>query len=118
MKILFLCSTMGSGGAERTVAYLSSFFSDKGHDVEIVNISGELFYEVNTNHEEIELYDPDKSHPSYAGSFLAAITLFTKVFNEKPSVVTFNGKLSREATGILFAAAENAVYSNKERKNI
>ena len=48
MKILFLCSTMGSGGAERTVAYLSSFFSNKGYDVEIVNISGELFYEVDT----------------------------------------------------------------------
>jgi len=46
MKISFLVPSLSSGGAERTVVYLSAFFFDKGHEVEIINISGDIFYEL------------------------------------------------------------------------
>ena len=44
MKITFLLSTYGSGGAERTVAYLSEYFAEKGHQVDIVVTDGNVFY--------------------------------------------------------------------------
>ena len=34
---------------------------------------------------EIDLYDPDKSHPSYAGSCVAALCHYKTVFGEMPS---------------------------------
>ena len=34
---------------------------------------------------EIDLYDPDKSHPSYAGSCVAALSHYKTVFGEMPS---------------------------------
>ena len=45
---------------------------------------GECFYEVYEKHPEIELYDPDGSHPSYTGSAFAAICHYCTVFGELP----------------------------------
>lgn len=46
MKILFLLSSFGSGGSERTVAYISEYMAENGHDVTILTISGEVFYDI------------------------------------------------------------------------
>ena len=45
---------------------------------------GECFYAVYEPHPEIELYDPDGSHPSYTGSSLAAVCHYRAVFGELP----------------------------------
>jgi len=48
MKICFVINRMGAGGAERTIAYLSDYFSQQADtEVELVIIKGESFYEVN-----------------------------------------------------------------------
>mgnify|MGYP002518074687 CR=1 FL=1 len=36
-------------------------------------------------HPEIELYDPDLTHPSYAGSCLAAMTHYRTLFGQVPA---------------------------------
>ena len=36
MKIVFVCDTMGSGGAERVISILSNKFVEKGHEVSIL----------------------------------------------------------------------------------
>ena len=43
------------------------------------------FREVLRQHPEIGLYDDDGSHPSYAGSCLAAMTVYRTVFGEIPA---------------------------------
>ena len=45
---------------------------------------GLCFAEIVDNHPEIDLYDPDKSHPSYVGSCLAALCHYKTVFGEMP----------------------------------
>ena len=45
---------------------------------------GKCFAALGASHPEIELYDPDLSHPSYTGSALAAIALYKKVFGTLP----------------------------------
>lgn len=46
---------------------------------------GLCFLSVYENHPDIELYDPDLTHPSYAGSCLAALTHFRTLFGCNPT---------------------------------
>ena len=71
---------------------------------------GLAFYDVYTNQSEIDLYRDDLSHPSYAGSYLAAATLVAKIFNDDLSKVTFTGDLSESEARILLEAARKAVF--------
>lgn len=47
LKIAFLVAHLTSGGAERTVAYLSSYLADKSWDVSIVSLTDDIFYTLN-----------------------------------------------------------------------
>lgn len=49
-----------------------------------VSYVGLNFYKIYTGHTEIELYHEDKTHPSWAGSCLAALTHYHTVFGELP----------------------------------
>lgn len=51
-------------------------------DIPVAN-AGLAFFDVYTGDSDINLYNPDLSHPSYAGSYLAAATIYTKIFGEK-----------------------------------
>ncbi len=75
---------------------------------------GLAFYDVNTNHGNIELYNKDKSHPSPAGSYLAATVLFEKIFNVKLSDAKFSGDIGKDTASILCHAAESAVFNTPE----
>lgn len=75
---------------------------------------GHAFYEVHTHHPEIELYDKDKTHPSYAGSALAALVHFATVFRRSPIGVKWRAELERpEWQSVLEAAAHRAVFGDK-----
>lgn len=50
MRIMFVCDTMGSGGAERVISILSNSFVGKGHDISILMIGSDAsapFYSLN-----------------------------------------------------------------------
>lgn len=79
-----------------------------------VGYVGLAFYEVYTGDSGIELYDPDFTHPSYAGSYLAAMTLFAQMTGLDPTTVNFNGELSAEDAAVLKQAAKNAVFNTPE----
>ena len=57
---------------------------------------------------EIDLYDPDKSHPSYAGSCVAALCHYKTVFGEMPADLSAL-KLDREAVAKLVAIVDEVV---------
>ena len=66
---------------------------------------GLAFYDVYTNKSYIPLYNSDKSHPSSYGSYLAAATLFAKIFNADPT--TIDADSNKKA---LLNAAKKAVF--------
>jgi hypothetical protein len=70
--------------------------------------AGLAFYEIYTSESSIDLYNPDLSHPSYAGSYLAAAALYTKIFGKAPEASIFCGDLILAEAEILCRAAENA----------
>ena len=78
-------------------------------DIPVVHV-GLAFYDVYTNHSGIELYNSDRSHPSYAGSYLAAAALFEKIFNIKLEKADFTGNLLPADAEILCEAAGKAVF--------
>ena len=50
-------------------------------------------YEMTEEPLPFDLYDPDRSHPSYAGSYVAALCVFTALFGTDPTMITYDGEL-------------------------
>lgn len=71
---------------------------------------GTAFYDVHTNHKDINLYDPDTTHPSLEGSLLAAYCHYATLTNDDPRNVTYDAGLSSETTAVLKQAAYDAVF--------
>ena len=72
---------------------------------------GKAFLDLTEGRPEIELYNPDRSHPSYAGSYLAALIMLAVMFGADPEKCTFNGELDLETANILRKTAKEAVLS-------
>ena len=68
---------------------------------------GLAFFDV-TQNTDIDLYDRDLTHPSYSGSYLAAMTLFSRMFEEDAESILFDGELPRGEAEILKKAAKRA----------
>ena len=66
---------------------LAEAYKRAGEQLEIpVSYVGLNFSEIYRNHEDVELYNPDKTHPSYKGTALAALTIYNTVFGELPKM--------------------------------
>ncbi len=76
----------------------------------MVSPVGAAFYEVYTTHSEIELYDPDTTHPSLAGSYLAALCHLATFTGADVREVTFDAGLGEETASVLREAAHAAVF--------
>lgn len=50
---------------------------------------GRVWRYLRTNHEEIELYSGDGSHPSMLGSYAGACAFYTMIFHESPERITY-----------------------------
>lgn len=72
---------------------------------------GLAFYGVYTGDTGIGVYHTDSTHPSYAGSYLAAATLFAKIFDTGATLCTYFGDLDPETARTLLATAERTVTS-------
>lgn len=89
---------------------LAAAYAAVGAELDIPVIhAGAAFYDVNTN-TGIELYNPDMSHPSKEGSYLAALTLFCGIFGVDPEGVSFADNLTNAEVSALQAAAKKVVF--------
>ena len=55
---------------------------------------GAAWKKVRAENDPIDLYDRDGSHPTYAGSYLAACVFYATIFDKSPVGLTFTGSLS------------------------
>ena len=58
---------------------------------------------------DIELYQADKRHPSLAGTYLAACTVYATLYRKSPEGLKYTAGLSPELVGTLQTAAWEAV---------
>ena len=73
---------------------------------------------VRTNHPDIELYDPDESHPSMAGSYLAACTFYNMLFRKSPLGITYNPGLSSTVASNIRLAVNQIIHNNLKKWNV
>ncbi len=74
---------------------------------------GLCFAAIVDKYPEIDLYDPDKSHPSYAGSCVAALSHYKTVFGEMPSDLSAL-KLDSEVAAKLAGIVDGIVIVEKD----
>lgn len=87
MKIVFVCDTMGSGGAERVISTLSNEFVRLNHDVTIIMASHHLkesFYQLSDDVKLLPLLKEQNNRPRF---FKRAKLLKTAIIAEQPDIV-------------------------------
>lgn len=65
----------------------------------------------------IELYDPDESHPSLAGSYAAACSFYSVIFKKDPTQITYNPGLSTPVAASIKLAAKGEVFDSLAKWN-
>jgi hypothetical protein len=83
------------------------------HDIPVAHV-GLAFWDIVQNHRNIALHDPDMSHPSAEGSYLAALTLFARITGIDPTTVDYEGGVNPTIEPILKEAARKAVFETPE----
>ncbi len=80
------------------------------------NINGEVspvsvvWSTIRQYHPGIDLYQPDESHPSAAGSYAAACCFYTGIFKKNPTFITSNATLNATDAAIIRNVAKAQVF--------
>lgn len=69
---------------------------------------GVVWKYIRENHPTINLYQSDGSHPSLAGSYVAAVAFYTSIFRKNPTLITNNYGLD-PATALIIRNATKAL---------
>jgi hypothetical protein len=97
------------GWTNETMTYkLAASYAAIGEklDIPVMHV-GLAFREIYTGDSGIDLYNPDLSHPSFAGSYLAASVIYQTIFNE--NVPKWTGSLSAADAALLRQTAKKHV---------
>ena len=84
-------------------------------DRSMVSPVGAVWKYVRANHPTINLYNPDESHPSIEGTYLAACTFYASLFQRSPVGATYYGGLNAVTAGILQQAAATVILDSLDR---
>jgi hypothetical protein len=78
----------------------------------VVSPVGAVWKYIRQHYPSIELYSPDESHPSEAGSYAAACCFYTSVFRKNPENISYNFTLSQADADSIKKAAKTVVFDN------
>jgi hypothetical protein len=72
---------------------------------------GQAWQQVCRSHPEIELWQPDGSHPTVAGTYLAACVLHATLFHASPENLRYTAGLPSTTVRLLQATAAQTVLA-------
>lgn len=78
----------------------------------IVSPVGAVWKYIRKNHKNIELYSSDGSHPSKAGSYLAACCFYTTLFRVDPTQSSYKYSLTDSVSAPIRRAVKHVVYNH------
>ncbi len=84
----------------------------------IVSPVGAVWKNIRENFPAIELYSSDGSHPSLAGSYLAACTFYTVLYRKNPLLIATDYSLPAADAANIRMAVKNLVYDNLSNWNV
>lgn len=91
-------------------AQLAEQYTKAGNEVDAVVIpAGLAFAKARAARPALELYAPDKRHPSLAGTYLAASTVYATLFRKSPEGLSYTAGLDADTAKFLQATAWEAV---------
>lgn len=102
-----VCTYLGMDAATRT-AYMSMA---QISDAEVTPV-GAVWRYVRSNYPAINLYQPDDSHPTAEGSYLAACCFYTTLFRKDPSNITYNYSINPSDASSIRSAVKAVVYDS------
>lgn len=76
---------------------------------------GVVWRALRRNHPAIDLYTSDGSHPSFAGSYAAAVTFYTVLFRADPTGITRNESLSAADAEAIRQTVKSVVFDSLDR---
>lgn len=79
---------------------------------------GSVWKYIRDNDSTIQLYTSDGSHPSLAGSYVAACTFFTVFTRDDPTNITFNANLDTATANFIRQATKLVVYDSLSLWNV
>jgi hypothetical protein len=87
------------------------------NEAEVAGV-GAVWRELRTTTPSLELYNPDESHPSYAGSLTAAYAFYSTVFRKNAAESSFNGSVTAEVADSIRAVVDRVITLNQDLYNI
>jgi len=96
---------------------LAAAYEAIGRELDVdVAYAGLAFYDIYSNRDmsDIELYNNDRTHPSATGSYLAALTIFAKIFGSDLTDVKYSDPQLKNYESALRAAAKKAAFEDPE----
>ncbi|WP_160139269.1 PKD domain-containing protein [Chryseobacterium sp. c4a] len=98
---------------------ISRHYTEMAKDNEgILSPVGKVWRMIRQQDPTMELYDHDKSHPSYIGSMVAAYTFYTVIFKKDPTLIPYNGTLTSEQAQFIKNTVKTVVYNSMDTWNI
>ncbi|MFH0894663.1 MAG: PKD domain-containing protein [Bacteroidota bacterium] len=79
---------------------------------------GWVWHYLRHNHPSIELYNPDESHPSLAGSYVGAACFYTLFFKNDPALITWDSTLNTADALVIRNAVHDIVYDSLSKWNV
>ena len=74
--------------------------------------AGAVWRYIRYQYPSIDLYDPDESHPSPAGSYAAAFSFYTAMFKKDPATAAYNYSLNSTDAANIRTAVKKVVYDS------
>lgn len=106
-----------SGYTDSTYEYMDSLLRARYLHVADTNQAevspvGAVWRHLRSNHPSLELYAPDESHPSLAGSYAAACSFYTTIFRKDPMGLNFDASLNPSDALTIRQAVRAVVYDS------
>ncbi len=101
---------------------MDSLLRNSYHDMALFNKAelspvGEVWNYIRSNNPNINLYQSDGSHPSEAGSYLAACTFYTALFKRDVITASFDYTLDSQNAAIVRAAVSEVFFDSLSNYN-
>jgi len=84
----------------------------------LVSPVGAVWHYIRSTNSKIELYASDESHPSLAGSYAAACTFYTLIFQKDPTLITTDYGLDGDVALNIRNAAKLIAYDSLSKWNV
>lgn len=101
----------GNTGIEMIQRILTNYCVLNDTMKEVVSPIGEAWIKAVKRLPSVNLWDVDDAHPSYAGSYLTASTIFSTIFNLSAKTLSYTGGLAPATAYNLRCFADTSVFS-------